>query len=169
MYASYNKFGKVTFSNKHLRLKKKLEMFVCVVIPTGLYNCSCRNLYATQLKKFDSVARRLLTRLFIFKGRNYISYDYILKLTHILGAMNMIPMHLMIQRQRLKLFVHIIRMKDDRQLKQFLFWEIDGVRFRNRPNMQRIDCMSENLKTFNISDNPQGGMAKNYRFCVRSS
>ena len=89
------------------------------------------------------------------KGRNYISYDYILKLTHILGAMNMIPMHLMIQRQRLKLFGHIIRMKDDRQMKQLLFGEIDGVRFRGRPNMQWIDCIIEDLKTFNISDNPK--------------
>ena len=92
MYAAYNKFDKVTFSNKHLRLKKKLEMFVCMVIPAGIYNCSCWNLNAKQLKKFDTVARRLLMRLFSFKGRNYIIYDYILKLTHILGAMNMIPM-----------------------------------------------------------------------------
>jgi len=30
----------------------------------------------------------------------------------------MIPMDLMIQRQRLKLFGHIVRKKDDRQLKQ---------------------------------------------------
>ena len=94
MYATYNMFNKVTFSNKHLRLKKKLEMFVCMVIPAGIYNCSCWNQKAKQLKKFDTVARRLLMRLFNFKGRNYISYDYILKLTHILGAMNMIPMHL---------------------------------------------------------------------------
>jgi len=61
----------------------------------------------------------------------------------------------MIQRQRLKLFGHIIRMKDDRQLKQLLFGEIDGVRFRGRPNMQWIDCIIEDLKTFNISDNPK--------------
>ena len=27
VYAAYKKFDKVTFSNKHLRLKKKLEMF----------------------------------------------------------------------------------------------------------------------------------------------
>ena len=32
MYTAYNKFDKVTFSNKCLRLKKKLEMFVCMVI-----------------------------------------------------------------------------------------------------------------------------------------
>jgi hypothetical protein len=63
-------------------------------------------------------------RLLNFKGRNYISYDYIFKLSHILRAMNMIPVHLMIQRQRLKLFGHIIRMKDDRQMKQLLFGEI---------------------------------------------
>ena len=84
-------------------------------------------------------------RLFNFNGRNYKSYDYILKLTYIPGAMNMIPMRLMIQRQRLKLFGHIIRMKDDRQLKQLLFGEIDGVRFRGRPNMQLIDCIIEDL------------------------
>jgi len=36
MYTAYNNFGKVTISNKHLRLKKKLEMFVCMVIPAGL-------------------------------------------------------------------------------------------------------------------------------------
>ena len=58
MYIAYNKFDKFTFSNKHLRLKKKLEMFVCRVIPAGLYNRSCWNLNAKQLKKFDSVARR---------------------------------------------------------------------------------------------------------------
>ena len=91
IYAAYNKFDKDTFSNKHLRLKK-LEMLVCMVNPVGLYNCSCWNLIAKQLKKFDSVARRLLIRLFNFKGSNYISYDYILKLTHILGAMNTIPL-----------------------------------------------------------------------------
>ena len=78
-------------------------------------------------------------RLFDFKGRNYISYDYILILTHILGAMNMILMHFMIQRQRWKLFGRIIRMKDDRQLKQLLFGEIDGVRFIGRPNMHATD------------------------------
>jgi hypothetical protein len=53
MFTEYNNFDKVTFSNKHLRLKKKLEMSVCMVIPAGLYNCSCRNLNAEQLKKFD--------------------------------------------------------------------------------------------------------------------
>jgi len=36
MYIANNKFDKVTFGNKHLRLKKKLEMFVCMVIPAGL-------------------------------------------------------------------------------------------------------------------------------------
>jgi len=39
MYTAYNKFDKVNFSNKRLRLEKKLEMFVCMVIPAGLYNC----------------------------------------------------------------------------------------------------------------------------------
>jgi len=72
-------------------------------------------------------------------------------LSHILGAMNMISMHLMIQRQRLKLFGHIIRMKDERQVKQSLFGEIDAVRFRGRRNMQSIDCIVEDLKTFIIS------------------
>jgi hypothetical protein len=57
--------------------------------------------------------------------------------------MNTIPMRLMIQRQRLKLFGHIGRMKDDRQVKQLLFWEIDGVRFIGRPNMKWIDCINE--------------------------
>ena len=67
----------------------------------------------------------------------------------------MIPMHLMIQRQRLRLFGHIIRMKDDRQVKQLLFGEIDGVRFIGRPNMKWIDCINEDLETFNISNNPK--------------
>jgi len=92
-------------------------------------------------------------RLFNFKGRNYISYDYILELFFIPGAMNMIPMRLMIQRQRLKLFGHIIRMEDNRQLNQLLFGEIDGVRFRGGLNMQWIDCIIEDFKTFNISNN----------------
>ena len=63
-------------------------------------------------------------------------------------------MHSMIQRQ-VKLFGYIIRMKDDRKLKQLLFEEIDRVRFRGRPNMQWIDCIIEDLKTFNISNNPK--------------
>ena len=63
----------------------------------------------------DAEVKKRIGTMFNFKGRNYIGYDYILKLTHILGATNMIPMHLMIHRQRLKLFGHIIRMKDDRQ------------------------------------------------------
>ena len=67
----------------------------------------------------------------------------------------MIPMHLMIQRQRLKLFGHFFRMKDDRQLKQLLFEEIDGVGFIGRPNMKWIDCINEDLKTFNISNHPK--------------
>ena len=59
----------------------------------------------------------------------------------------------MIQRKRWKLFGRIVRMKDDRQLKHLLFGEIDGVRFGGRPNMQWIDCIIEDLKTFNISNN----------------
>ena len=42
MYTAYTKFDKVNFSNKRLRLEKKLEMFVCMVIPAGIYNCSRR-------------------------------------------------------------------------------------------------------------------------------
>ena len=83
MYTAYNKFDKVTFSNKHLRLEEKLEIFVCMVIPAGLYSCSHWNFNAKPSNKFDSEARRLLMRLFNFKGRNYKSYDYILKLTYI--------------------------------------------------------------------------------------
>jgi len=67
----------------------------------------------------------------------------------------MIPMHLTIQRQRFKLFGHIIRMKDDRQVKQLLFGEIDGVRFRSRTNMQSIHCNIEDLKAFDIGNNPK--------------
>ena len=161
MYTAYNNFDKVTFSNKHLRLKKKLKMFVCIVIPAGLYNYSYWNLNTKQLKNFDSVARRLLMRLFAFKGSNYISYDYIFKLSRILKAMDTILMHLMIQRQRLELFGHIIRMKDDSQLEQLLFGEIDGVRFSGRSNTQSIDRISEDLKTFNISNNPKEEWTKN--------
>jgi len=40
-------------------------------------------------------------------------------------------------------------------VKQLLSGEINGVRFRGRPNMQWIDCISEDLKTFNISNNPE--------------
>ena len=70
--------------------------------------------------------------------------------------MNMILIHLMMQRKRLKLFGRIVRMKDDRQVKQLLllFGEIDGVRFGGRPNMQWIDCIIEDLKTFS-SNNPK--------------
>ena len=46
-------------------------------------------------------------------------------------------------------------MKDDRQLKQLLFGEIDGVGFIGRPNMQWIDCINEDLKTSNISHHPR--------------
>ena len=67
MYTAYNDFDIVTFSNKRLGLKKKLEMFVCMVIPAELYNCSGWNLNAKPLNKFDSEARRLLMRLFNFK------------------------------------------------------------------------------------------------------
>ena len=73
-----------------------------------------------------------MNRLIMFSSNNaYIAYIYIY----------MIPMHLMIQRQRLKLFGHIIRMTDDRHLKQLLFRKIDGLRFRGRPNMRWIDCI----------------------------
>ena len=37
MYTANNNVYKVTFGNKHFRLKKKLEMFVCMVIPAGFY------------------------------------------------------------------------------------------------------------------------------------
>ena len=87
----------------------------------GIIELFALELNAKPLKEFDNEARRLLMKLFNFKCRNYISYDYILELSNIFGAMNMIPMHLMIQRQRLKLFGHIGRMKDDRQVKQLLF------------------------------------------------
>ena len=69
--------------------------------------------------------------------------------------MNTIPLHLMMQRERLKLFGRIARMKDDRQLKQLLFGEIDDVRFGGRPNMHWIDCIIEDLRTFSISNNPK--------------
>ena len=44
MKFNYSKFKDDTFDSKYLSLKKKLEMFVCVVIPAGMYNCSCWNL-----------------------------------------------------------------------------------------------------------------------------
>jgi len=38
-------------------------------------------------------------------------------------------------------------------VKQLLFGKIDGVRFRGGLNMQWIDCIIEDFKTFNISNN----------------
>ena len=45
--------------------------------------------------------------------------------------------------------------KTEQEVKQLLFGEIDGLRFRGRSNMQWIDCIIEDLKTFNISNNPK--------------
>jgi len=75
MNSAYKKFEKVTFNNKHLSLKKKLEMFVCMVVPAGLYNCSCWNVNTKQLKMFNTTARRLLMRLFKFEKRKRVSYE----------------------------------------------------------------------------------------------
>ena len=154
MHGNFKKFEEVTFQNKYLRMKKKLEMFVCAVVPAGLYNCSCWNLNSKQLRKMNSTARGLLTRVFRFHWRNRVSYDYMIKLARSIGS-PMIPMHLMIQRQRLKLFGHMLRMPDDRDIKKLLFGEIEGTRFRGRPNVQWIDNIVEDMKTFNISERPK--------------
>ena len=54
----------------------------------------------------------------------------------------------MIQRERLKLFGRIVRMKDDRQVKQLLFGGISGVTFRGRPNMQWLIVLVERSENF---------------------
>jgi len=46
-------------------------------------------------------------------------------------------------------------MKEGGQVKQLLSGEMDGVKFGGKPNMQWIDCSSEDVKTFNISNNPE--------------
>ena len=40
-------------------------------------------------------------------------------------------------------------------MKQLLFGEIAKVRFRGRTNVQWIDCIIDDSKTFNISNNPK--------------
>ena len=45
-------------------------------------------------------------------------------------------------------------MPADRDLK-VLFGEMEGTRFRGRPNTQWIDNIIEDMKTFKIGDNPK--------------
>ena len=93
------------------------------------------------MKKINPAVRNLLVQLFKFHWRSKVSYDYIIKVTSALGS-SMLPIHLMIQSQRLKLFARIIRMPADRDLR-VLFGEMEGIRFRSRPNTQWIDNIIE--------------------------
>jgi len=154
MRTSYDKYNNVIFRNKHLRTIKKLQMFKCMVIPAGNYNCSCWNLTKRQMRKMNSIVRRMLMRLFGFKWKSFVSYDYIIKLVNLLGV-KMIPMSIMIQKQRLKLLGHIVRMNDDRDIKKVLFGEIEGKRLQGKPANQWIDNIVEDLREFGISGNPK--------------
>ena len=66
----------------------------------------------------------------------------------------MIPMSIMIQKQRLKLFGHIVRMNDDRDIKKVLFGEIEGTRLKGKPATQWIDNIVNDLRDFGLSENP---------------
>jgi hypothetical protein len=140
------------FQNRRLDTIKKLQLYRIYVVPCGIYNCSAWVCSDDLLKTVNATARSLLMRIFGFKFYHRTSYDYLIKLCRCLGI-DMFPIHLMVKASRLTFFGHIVRMKDDRLLKQLLFGEIaDKKRPKGHPRLTWTDCVKKDLVDFGICE-----------------
>ena len=148
MKANYYQFRHTIFENPKTDLWIKLTMFRVFVLPAGCYNCAAWHASAKLVKKLDSVARKLLCRIFGFKWYHYVSYDYLIKLCKLLGS-DMTPISMLASKYRLKFLGRIIRSPDSNLVKQLLYGEYaGGSRPVGRPETQWTDCVVKDLKSF---------------------
>ncbi len=148
MKANYYQFRDTVFQNRKMDIWMKLTMFRVFVLPAGLYNCAAWHAPKTLIKQLDSVARNLLIRIFGFKWKDHVSYDYIVKLSRLLKC-EMCPVNILASKYRMKFMGRIIRSADTSLVKQLFYGEfVSGNRTVGRPETQWIDCIVEDLKTF---------------------
>jgi hypothetical protein len=140
------------FTNRHLGIVSKLQLFRMYVVNSGTFNDAAWTCKDALLMKLNSTARSLLMRIFGLKWYHHPSYDFLIKLCRLVGV-DMYPIHIWVKLDRLSYFGHLMRMDDTRLAKQLFFGELDVVKHRpvGRPRTTWNDCVLNDLVDFGFT------------------
>ena len=147
-----NVFGrlKAVWKNKYISFPVKGKLYESYSISNVNTTVQCRTrlwpLTVTQKKKLEAAHHRFQRRLLGITWRDKICNEEIRRQTRLK------TLELVIKQRRLRWFGHVLRMDDDRILKQAISWEMSATsRGPRRPRKNWNDIIRQDLKSTRVA------------------
>jgi len=123
-----------------------VKFYESLVMSTLLYSAELWPLTVTQKKKLEAAHHRFQRRLLGITWRDKICNEEIRRQTRLK------TLELVIKQRRLRWFGHVLRMDDDRILKQAISWEMSATsRGPRRPRKNWNDIIRQDLKSTRVA------------------
>lgn len=144
---SFWKLRNRVFQNHDLSLKTKTAVYRAVVIPTLLYGCETWVPYARHIKALERALQRHLRQIMHIRWYHRVSNNTVLM------RANCASIEIQISQARLRWTGHMVRMDDNRIVKNILYGELcEGRRRQGGQRHRYKDILHETLKSVNVAD-----------------
>ena len=141
----FNKLGPIWRSNT-IRQQTKLRLYSSIVIPTAIYACETWRRTARIERKLNVFHRKCLRRILKISWRDHITNVEVLRRT---GQRDLQEI---VNRRRLRLAGHVMRMPERRLARQALEWKPPNLRRgRGRPKKTWRSTLIEDLGAANLN------------------
>ena len=135
------------FKCRDLTTETKLKVYNQCVIPIIMYGSETWTLYRHHIKKLRTLQQRHLRFILNIKWTDYGTNDEVLERAKTEDIENILI------RNRLRWLGHVVRMPDERPVKNLLYSELaDGTRKVGRPFLRFKDTMKDILKRGGVLD-----------------
>jgi len=145
-YTTLSKLTKRVWTNKHLTVHTKANVYKACVISTLLYGSESWTTYSSQERKLQTFHLRCLRRILGITWKDKVTNN------EVLSRAGIPSMFTLLRQRRLRWLGHIHRMDDGRIPKDLLYGQLaTGDRGRGRPNLRFKDVCKRDLKACNIN------------------
>ena len=135
------------FKCRDLTTETKLKVYNQCVIPIIMYGSETWTLYRHHIKKLRTLQQRHLRFILNVKWTDYVTNDEVLERAKTEDIENILI------RNRLRWLGHVVRMQDERPVKNLLYSELaEGTRKVGRPFLRFKDTMKDILKRGGVLD-----------------
>ena len=134
--------------NHNLSLHTKIKVYTAVCLSTLLYGSEAWTIYARDMKLLEAWHIRSLRRILGITWEDRNTHEEIYRRTSCTSLESLLG------RRQLRWVGHVIRMEDDRLLKQILYGELSsGVRKAGGQKKRHKEYVKSVLKKFEIAPN----------------
>ena len=142
---AYGRLKDRVFNNHDLTTRTKVTVFNQCLMPILLYGSETWTLYAHEVKQLRTVQQRHLRNILNIKWDDFVSNEEVLRRS------NSTDIEVILAKNRLRWLGHIVRMDNNRTVKQLFYGELAfGNRSIGRPCLRYKDNIKALLKVGDI-------------------